>query len=236
MFRSCPLITPKDARSSLPMLAIARAMAALGASIGRLLARCSDTLEKFTASERPAGRMRIALCGAGLALMLAGHGASCSAAAAPPLPAAVAAAAEALAARGGGTMRFLGLSIYDGWYWSVHPGWSLASPFALDLHYHRSLAGASIAGRSADEIEKLGVASPEQVARWGEAMRRIFPDVVKGDRLTGLFLPPATVRYFANGKLIGEIVDPQFARAFFGIWLDPGTSRTDFRQELLGKQ
>ena len=29
VFRSCPLITPKDARSSLQMLAIARAMAAL---------------------------------------------------------------------------------------------------------------------------------------------------------------------------------------------------------------
>ena len=36
VFRSCPLITPKDARSSLQMLAIARAMAALCAWIGRL--------------------------------------------------------------------------------------------------------------------------------------------------------------------------------------------------------
>ena len=34
--RSCPLITPKDARSSLQMLAIARAMAALCAWTGRL--------------------------------------------------------------------------------------------------------------------------------------------------------------------------------------------------------
>ena len=35
VFRSCPLITPKDARSSLQMLAIARAMAALCARAGR---------------------------------------------------------------------------------------------------------------------------------------------------------------------------------------------------------
>ena len=51
--RSCPLITPKDARSSLRMLAIARAMAVLRASIGRLLTRCSATLAKLSASEVP---------------------------------------------------------------------------------------------------------------------------------------------------------------------------------------
>ena len=51
VFRSCPLITPQDACSSLQMLAIARAMAALCASIRRLLARCSGTLEKLSASE-----------------------------------------------------------------------------------------------------------------------------------------------------------------------------------------
>ncbi len=50
VFRSCPLITPEDARASLQMLAIARAMAALCASIGRLLARRSDTPEKLSAS------------------------------------------------------------------------------------------------------------------------------------------------------------------------------------------
>ena len=48
VFRSCPLITPKDARSSLQMLAIARAMAALCAWTGRLscalLGRARKTL------------------------------------------------------------------------------------------------------------------------------------------------------------------------------------------------
>src|SRR5204863_2105120 len=52
-FRSCPLITPKRARSSLQMLAMARAMAVLCASIGHVLTRCSDTLKKLSASESP---------------------------------------------------------------------------------------------------------------------------------------------------------------------------------------
>jgi hypothetical protein len=59
VFRSCPLITPQGARSSLPMLAIARAMAALGASIGHLLPRCSVTPERLSASEMRFLRQRL---------------------------------------------------------------------------------------------------------------------------------------------------------------------------------
>ncbi len=154
---------------------------------------------------------------------------------APVLPAAVRALAQDLKAQGGGEMSFLGFRVYDGWYWAVGHDWSLAAPFALDLHYRRQIAGASIAERSVEEIARLGLGSAEQLARWGGEMRRIFPDVGDGDRLTGLFLPPGDVRYFRNGTPIGEIVDPAFARAFFGIWLDPATSRADFRDRLLGR-
>jgi hypothetical protein len=37
-----------------------------------------------------------------------------------------------------------------------------------------------------------------------------------------------------NGKPIGEIKDPEFARLFFGIWLSPQTSAPEMRRELLG--
>ncbi len=124
---------------------------------------------------------------------------------APALPPAVAALAPGLAPQGGGVLRFLGIAVYDGWYWSEERGWSLERPFALDLHYHRSLVGSSIAERSVDEIAGLGLGSAAQRSRWG----------------------------FHNGRPIGEIVDREFARAFFGIWLDPRTSRRDFRSKLL---
>ena len=51
---TCTCVTaPKDARSSLQMRVIARAVAVLCAWIGRLLTRCSVTPEKLSASERP---------------------------------------------------------------------------------------------------------------------------------------------------------------------------------------
>jgi hypothetical protein len=170
------------------------------------------------------------------ALMLAVTAVSALAFNAPPLPPQVLALAPNLRVQGGGELTFFGISVYDGYYWSPTRGWSQDGPFALDLHYHRALDGAKIAERSVSEIAKLGYGTTEQRTRWGEEMRRMFPDVRRGDRLTGVNLPGGVVHYFHNGKSIGEIADPGFARAFFGIWLDPKTSQLDFRQLLLGKK
>ena len=155
---------------------------------------------------------------------------------APPLPPQVALLAPNLKVQGGGELTFFGISVYDGYYWSPTRGWAQDGPFALDLHYHRALDGEKIAERSVGEITKLGYGTAEQRLRWGEEMKRVFPDVRRGDRLTGIHLPGGVVRYFLNGKSIGEIADPGFARAFFGIWLDPKTSQLDFRQMLLGEK
>jgi hypothetical protein len=93
-----------------------------------------------------------------------------------------------------------------------------------------------IAERSSAEIARLGYGSPEERSRWDALMRRVFPDVRKGDRLTGLHVPGRGVRFFHNGQPIGESPDPAFARAFFAIWLDPRTSQPEFRRTLLGER
>jgi hypothetical protein len=183
-----------------------------------------------------AARRHAALLPLAFALSLVMTAAPARAIDAPPLPPQVAQLAPDLKVQGGGELTFFGISVYDGYYWSPTRGWSQDGPFALDLHYHRALDGEKIAERSVSEIAKLGYGTAEQRLRWGEAMKRLFPDVRRGDRLTGVNLPGGVVRYFYNGRSIGEIADPGFARAFFGIWLDPKTSQLDFRQLLLGEK
>jgi Chalcone isomerase-like len=176
-----------------------------------------------------------ALALAGLTSAFAALAASDPSADAPPLPPEVAVLAPGLHAQGGGEMTFFGLSIYHGWFWADHPQWAADRVYALDLHYQRNLDGALIAQRSVDEMEKIGRCTREQCQRWGEMMSRIFPNVRKGDRITGLHLATGAVRYFLNGNPIGEVADAGFAQAFFGIWLDPKTSRPEFRKKLLGE-
>jgi hypothetical protein len=190
---------------------------------------------RSSASER-AVRLPAAWARLAFALALAVIAVPARAVDAPPLPSQVLALAPNLKVQGGGELTFFGISVYDGYYWSPTRGWTQDGPFVLDLHYHRALDGTKIAERSVSEIAKLGYGTREQRARWGEEMRRMFPDVRRGDRLTGVNLPGGIVRYFHNGKAIGDIADPGFARAFFGIWLDPKTSEAGFRQLLLGEQ
>ena len=173
------------------------------------------------------------------ALLLAA--ALCNAAAetiAPPLPAAVTSLVPNLEAKGGGEMTFMTLAVYAAYFYCVDRPrcrWSPEQPFAMQLVYHRSLVGAKIAERSVAEIAKLGYGTPDQRARWGALMKQFFVDVVDGDHIIGLNLPQLGIRYYYNGKLLGEIQDREFARAFFGIWLDPRTSEPELRKKLLSE-
>jgi hypothetical protein len=65
-------------------------------------------------------------------------------------------------------------------------------------------------------------------------MRRIFPDVQAGDRLTGVQRPGEGARFFFNGQPRGELLEAEFARLFFGIWLSPRSAQPNLRQQLLG--
>ena len=91
-------------------------------------------------------------------------------------------------------------------------------------------------GASIDEIKKLGLGSAAQHEQWLADMKKIFPDVNEGQQLTGVFAPGQASRFFFNGKPIGDIDDPEFGLAFFGIWLHPKTSAPKLRQALLGSK
>ncbi len=174
-----------------------------------------------------------------------------------PLPAEV----PQLRLRGSGQFRWFGLRIYEASLWSVADDAKDRSPssagrlagasaaalekssqvidfkgfFSIQLRYHRSFEGSAIAQRSLEEIERLGLGSSTQRQNWRTAMGRLFPDVKEGERLTGLHLPGRGARFFQNERLLGDIDDPEFAQAFFSIWLSPATREPALRQALLGQ-
>jgi hypothetical protein len=92
------------------------------------------------------------------------------------------------------------------------------------------LEGAAIAKRSVDEMRKVGSFSREQENTWLKAMQEIFPNVQKGDRLLGVYVPNVGAEFLLNDKVIGRIQDPLFAQLFFGIWMHESTSAPAIRQ------
>ena len=140
---------------------------------------------------------------------------------------------------GSGTLRWFGLRIYDATLWvgpeDLDPAEPTRQGFALELTYARSLSGASIAERSAEEIARMGFGEMDRRAQWLDAMRRLFPDVSDGDRILGVNRPGAATRFYLNGRPIGEVDDPAFGPAFFAIWLDPRTVAPGLRNALIDR-
>lgn len=147
------------------------------------------------------------------------------------------AAGTPLTLRGEGRLRVLGFAVYDARLWVgegfAPESWDRAT-LALEIQYARAFAGADIASRSIAEMRRQGELPDAQAKAWQQTMAALFPDVKPGDRLVGVRGNDGSTRFYANGRLLGEIDDAEFGRRFFGIWLAPQTSEPTLRSRLLG--
>ncbi len=131
---------------------------------------------------------------------------------------------------------YIMFDVYDATLYAPQGQWIDNEPYALTLRYLRSLKGKKIAQRSAEEMRKIGFKDEIKLAGWYSQMKEIFPDVRKGNTLTGIYTPGQETRFYKDDKHIGTIQDPAFGRWFFGIWLAEKTSAPEFRQNLIGKK
>jgi hypothetical protein len=83
-------------------------------------------------------------------------------------------------------------------------------------------------------MRRLGYGDEAALARWGEAMARVFPDVRRGDRLVGVYLPGRGADFYGEDRYLGTVAEEAFADAFFAIWLDARTREPRLREALLG--
>lgn len=155
-----------------------------------------------------------------------------------PVPQVLTAEVNEARLAGQARLSVLGFQIYDARLW-VAPGFKSKTfsehAFGLELAYLRNVSGEDIATRSLDEMRRFATLSPDQETQWLRQMREIFPSVQKGDRLIGTNRPGIGTSFHFNGKLQGEIRDPEFARLFFGIWLFETTAKPWIRKDLLAK-
>jgi len=167
------------------------------------------------------------------ALLAAAAFAAALAHAGPPLPVALASEVPLLRPLGEGRLRWFGLHVYDSSLWVPGDAWSPEGIFALDIRYAMSIKGRDLTRRSLEEMRKLGFSDPARLKRWEEAMDRVFPDIRPGDRLVGVSIPGREARFYSQERLLGTVPDPEFARAFFAIWLDEKTSEPGLRARML---
>jgi hypothetical protein len=124
--------------------------------------------------------------------------------------------------------------IYDATLIASDGNYDPEKPFALALTYLREFDGEDIASRSIDEMRDQGMKDEVKLAKWFEKMQQVFPNVDKGQTLTGVVDDGQRSHFFFNDSKIGTIDDPEFTKWFFNIWLAEDTSEPKMRQKLLG--
>ena len=137
---------------------------------------------------------------------------------------------------GEGRLRWLGLHIYDASLWIKGARWNGEQEFALDIRYARDIKARRLIQTSLDEMRRLGFGDERRFGKWGDEMTRVLPDVRKGERLTGVNRPHAGAEFYYQVRMVGTISDPEFAHAFFAIWLDARTREPSLRQSLIGSK
>ena len=155
------------------------------------------------------------------------------ASAAPPLPEAVDREYPGLKELGEGRLRFFAIHVYDASVWIPGASFSGKDTYALEIRYAIGIKGRALTERSLKEMRGQGWRDEAKLKKWEAEMDRVFPDLKPGDRLVGVSVPGKEARFYSQEKFLGAVPDPEFAQAFFGIWLDEKTSEPRLRAKLL---
>ncbi|SHM28531.1 chalcone isomerase family protein [Roseibium suaedae] len=135
---------------------------------------------------------------------------------------------------GEGQMTFLGFAIFDAELYAPQGQYKPSAPFALKLTYLRSFKGTAIAAETAKQMRRQGMKDVAKLEVWTDQMNRIFPNVSKGQSLTGVRDRAGNTVFYSGSKAIGTIKDPEFTKRFFAIWLGQNTQNPDLRNRLVG--
>ncbi|MCA1790456.1 MAG: chalcone isomerase family protein [Thioalkalivibrio sp.] len=108
-------------------------------------------------------------------------------------------------------------------------------PKRLELHYLLNVSADDFRKSGATLIEKQQ--GPDVLTALAERLERLnaaYQDVQEGDRYALEYHPDHGTRLLLNGEELVRVPGLDFARAYFGIWLDPQEPlSSSFRNDLL---
>jgi hypothetical protein len=169
----------------------------------------------------------------GVALMIA---TSVLAHAPGALPPAVISDAPGIHPLGHGKHAVWGITVYSATLWVVGRTWTLKQPHAMELESGRSIPADSLVKAAVDEMRDLKLGDRTQVQTWSGEMRKVLPNLKKGDKLV-IFCPASgKTIVFVDDRETGEVDDTSLCPAVMNIWLHPAASKSDLRRSLLQQQ
>jgi len=91
--------------------------------------------------------------------------------------------------------------------------------FAITLNYKRNFTGKMIMKATMVEMPRLSGRPEKDFEPLRAPVSKCFPDVKKGDEITGISHTKDTATFYHNGTKTCDIKWAGFREDFFGIWL-----------------
>jgi hypothetical protein len=156
-------------------------------------------------------------------------------------PSSITVAGEPLALRGHALLR-VGY-VFKVYHAALYLGAEVAAervfddvPKRLEIAYLRPFTARQI--REAGDAILARQVGPGELAALSARLARInalYRDIQPGDRYTLTYVPGEGSTLALNGQALGTVEGADFAAAYFGIWLHPGTTHPELRAALLGE-
>lgn len=102
----------------------------------------------------------------------------------------------------------------------------------FEINYLKDISSNELIKRTKQQWQHIGIPANNYQAYIPE-LKRLWPDISKGDTLSLVIQNQHSVFYF-NQQYLGIINDPVFGQRFIDIWLAKNTSQPKLRIQLLG--
>lgn len=133
---------------------------------------------------------------------------------------------------GHGTYTRFGFEIYQAHLYVDET--KLIKKFAIILDYSRQIQKDVLVKATMEQFEKAGYPS-QKTLEWKNYLDKMYTNINKGDKFSAIFNPASGTTFIYGDKIVGNVVDQDFAEAFFGIWLSSKTSAPELRSKLFAK-
>lgn len=109
-----------------------------------------------------------------------------------------------------------------------------SSSFSLALEYRRGFTSEQLVKATIVEMSRLSKRDKSEFDALKTPLASCFPNVKKGDNITGVSINADQAKFYLNSNLVCDIKWQGFQNDFFGIWLSDDTRSPNKSKALRG--
>ncbi|WP_271272040.1 chalcone isomerase family protein [Aliamphritea hakodatensis] len=135
---------------------------------------------------------------------------------------------------GEASLSFLWYDVYQARLFNLQGQYDgLKAPLVLQIIYRREITGQVLIEQTANQLRNK--VPEEQIQLWLQELASLWPDIRTDDQLTFHMKSFDSGDFYFNGRLLGNVEHPGFARAFINIWLADDGRYSRMAKQLRGE-